>query len=170
MGYAENLAIFLMSVEDDYLKMDVVRIELHERLIASGQALHVFWQSPPADKESYWSVGGGLAWVRHSNWYDGPRSFDSFRQPIGQRVQWTDFADGILAFLPNEYTATDLDPFPMAAAVQGRVALWWARPQPVTFNRSIQWKLVPLRGELVPAVEAINAASSQEPSTRFPVV
>ncbi len=171
MGYAQRLAIILMSVEGDKLSMDVVRIEPHEGLIPLEQRLQVFWQSEPTNKESYWSVYDGLAWVRKNDLYEEPEGFRSTRQPANRLVLWAEYVDGILAFLPKQHSATSLKPPPMAAAVQGRVALWWAPPpnSPYHNQRTIEWMLTPLIGGVEASVDLINAGGDADEGD-FPAV
>ncbi|MEA2633807.1 MAG: hypothetical protein QOH92_574 [Chloroflexota bacterium] len=172
MGEAQRLAILLLSIENEKLILDVLRMQPHQGVIPLAEKLRVFWQSEPLNKEFYWRVTDTnpagdvvtLAWVRKNDLYEQPEAFRSMHQSVRGLVHWAEYVDAILAFLPNQYTATSLDPAPMAAIVQGRVALWWPPPpaKPYDNQRRVQWRLTPFNGDVEAEVEAINAGSGAD--------
>jgi hypothetical protein len=164
MGQAQRLAILILSVRNDKVTIDVLRIEPRHGVIASSDNLSIYWQSPPALKTDYWRVGKGLAYVRENKRYKHPESFRSTPYPAEEPYRWSEYSDGVLAFLPRSYTAEGLAPRPNASVVKGRIALWW--PPEVEripgAQRTISWRLV--RTHLAPdqAAAAINTRSSAE--------
>jgi hypothetical protein len=164
MGEAQRLAILLLSVRNDKVTIDVLRIEPRHGMISAADKLKIYWQSPPALKTGYWPVGDGLAYVRENERYKHPESFRSASYPAQEPYRWSEYSDGILAFLPRSYTAVSLAPRPNASVRKARIALWW--PPEVGelpgSQRTISWRLVKTHLSPDQAVTAINASGSAE--------
>jgi hypothetical protein len=164
MGEAQRLAILTLSVRSDKGTIDVLRIEPRHGRIAATDNLSIYWQSPPSLKTGYWRVGNGLAYVRENERYRHPESFRSAPYPAEVPYRWSEYSDGILAFLPRSYTAESLAPHPNASVVKGRIALWWS-PEVEKVpgsQRTITWRLVKTLLSPDRAATAINARGSAE--------
>ena len=162
LGQAQRLAILTLSVRNDKVTIDVLRIEPRHGGITTADNLTVYWQSAPTLKAGYWRVGKGLAYVRENERYKDPESFRSAPYPAEESYRWSDYSDGVLAFLPRSYTAEGLAPHPNASVVKERIALWWP-PEVGKFpgsQRTISWRLVKTHLSPDQASAVINARVS----------